>query len=184
MKVTFADSFHKSLKKLIMQQTWWYKTYDFVTRGIPRFFRNIYKFRKELYEHQWWDYHFTLQMLHRSLVIQEKGMREKGMEVSETLEKKLESMQRAIYLLENKLKGDYVERAEAEVGPLSEFDFFSDEEPSEDIKKQDRLVFDVARELEEAEWTELWKIIKGTKNSKKAYKNKKYDGTDLRAWWD
>ena len=42
-------------------------------------------------------------------------------------------------------------------------------------KEQWRRYFDCARKLEEDEWKELWKILKGTN---------KNDGTGIRGWWD
>ena len=40
-----------------------YKIWEFFRRGLPTFFKNIWKFRKELYSHDWWDYTFTLEIL-------------------------------------------------------------------------------------------------------------------------
>ena len=67
MKVTFADSFWKSLKRLSRQQTWWYKTYEFFRRDLPYFLENIWYFRKELYAFRSWDYSFNLDLFRRSL---------------------------------------------------------------------------------------------------------------------
>jgi hypothetical protein len=54
----------------------------------------------------------------RSLEIQEQGMRLKGLEVSETLDKKVNKMQRAIELLQNKIDDNYIERTEKDFGEL------------------------------------------------------------------
>ena len=35
MKVEFADTFWKSLKRLSRHETWWYKTYEFFRRDLP-----------------------------------------------------------------------------------------------------------------------------------------------------
>jgi hypothetical protein len=51
MEIKFADSFGKSIKTLIRHITWWYKTYDLFCSDIPRFIRNIWKFRKGLWNH-------------------------------------------------------------------------------------------------------------------------------------
>lgn len=188
MKIQFADSFGKSLKKLIWHQHWIYRTYATFRYDIPLFFKNIWRFRKELYNHQWWDYRFTLNMLERSLTIMEKGMSERGMEVSETREPKVKSMRRALELLRNNREDNYIERAEAELGPLSNLEFELDEDgalidrDTPEQKEHNRKVFKRAREIEDSEWKELWDIFKGTKNSKKYGKN--YDGTDMRCWWD
>ena len=182
MKVEFADTFFKSLKRLSMQQTWWYKTYSTIRYDIPHFIKNIYRFRKELYSHDWWDYRYTLNMLERSLTIMEKGMSEKGIEISETKEPKVKKMRRALELLKNSREDNFVERAEQELGELklSEWQFellengnhrLIDDETDED-REHNRKVYQRARQIEETEWKELWKIFKGNK-----------DG-GMRGWWD
>jgi hypothetical protein len=127
-------------------------------------------------------------MMERSLTIMEKGMSERGMEVSETREPKVKAMRRALELLRNNREDNFVERAEAELGPLSDWEWEVDENgvlvdsDTPEQKEHNRKVFERANELQNSEWRELWDIFKGTKNSKKYGKN--YDGTDMRAWWD
>lgn len=191
MKVQFADSFTKSLKRMIRHQTWWYKTYEFIRWDIWHFFKNIWRFRKELYSHRWWDYRFTLEMLERSLIIMEEGMHD-GLEVRESRDKKIQKMQRAIELLQNRREDNYTERAESELGNLImrdwEFEDVGDglyqikDTDTIDEKEHNRRVFQRSHEIEEAEWKELWEIFKGTRYSKQY--GKKYDGTDMRSWWD
>jgi hypothetical protein len=171
-----------------------YKIKEVLTRGIPTFFKNIWKFRKELYSHDWWDYTFTLEIFYRSLVIMEEGMSKKGMEVAETRNVKLKQIRRAIELLKHKLDSDYVERVEAELGPICYTNFFDDKNwkkleggnyelidtDTPEEKKHGRKVFKRAHKLEQEEWKELWTIIKGNKFTTW----EKFDGTDLRNWWD
>jgi len=127
-------------------------------------------------------------MMERSLTIMEKGMSTRGMEVSETREPKVISMRRALELLRNNREDNFVERAEAELGPITRWDWELDEDgvmvdrDTPEQKEHNRNVFKRAREIEDSEWKELWEIFKGTKNSKKYGKN--YDGTNMRAWWD
>jgi hypothetical protein len=127
-------------------------------------------------------------MLYRSLSITYEGIKERGHEVDETREPKVKAMGRALELLKHKLDDDYVDRAQAELGPLSEWDWEVDEEgvmidrDTPKQKKHNRKVFKRAHEIEQKEWKELWEIIKGTKFSKKY--DIEYDGTDMRAWWD
>jgi hypothetical protein len=115
-------------------------------------------------------------------------MSTKGMEVSETREPKVKSMKRVLELLRNNREDNFVERAEAELGPLSKWDWELDENgmlmdrDTPEQKEHNRNVFKRASEIEDSEWKELWEIFKGTRNSKKY--GKKYDGTDMRAWWD
>ena len=113
MKVEASESFFESLERLAWYDTKLWKVWDFIKRTIPRFFKNIWRFRKELAQHEWWDYRYTLEMLYRSLVIMESKMHD-GMEIRETRDKKVEKMQRAIQLLKHKLDDDYTERIEAE----------------------------------------------------------------------
>ena len=171
-----------------------YKIWEFFRRGVPTFFKNIWKFRKELYSHDWWDYTFTLEILYRSLVIMEEGMSKKGMEVAETRDVKVKQIRRAIELLKHKLDDDYLERVEAELGPINYTNFLDEknwkkleggnyeliDNDTPEEKKHGRKVFKTARKLEEKEWKELWNIIKGTKFTSW----EEFDGTDLRNWWD
>lgn len=192
MDVHFTDSFSKSLKRLVWHQHWLYRTYATFRYDIPLFLKNIWRFRRELWRHQWWDYHFNLEILHRSLSITYQGLKKRGHEVDETRNPKLKSIERALQLIENKLNDNYVERVEKEVGEMvyHEWEFEKVNEDSYQLvdkdtpeeKAHNKLVFDKARELEEKEWKELWDIFKGTKNSKKF--GWAYDGTDMRAWWD
>ena len=171
-----------------------YKIWEFFRRGIPTFFKNIWKFRKELYSHDWWDYTFTLEILYRSLVIMEEGMSKKGMEVAETRNVKLKQIRRAIELLKHKLDDDYLERVEAELGPINYTNFLDEKNwkkleggnyelidtDTPEEKKHSRKVFKAAHKLEAKEWKELWTIIKGNKFTSW----EEFDGTDLRNWWD
>ncbi len=211
MEVTFSDSFFKSLKRLAWHESRIYKSYSLFRYDLPRFFRNIWKFRKILWTHEWWDYSFTLKTLHTSLSIMEEGMSTKGWEVKETKDKKVEKMRRVIQLLQHRIDDDYINRAESELGEIIyspwEFEEVDDnpgvcrivDSESESDKEHNRKVFDRAREIEEAEWSEIWSIFKGqnieewkkiqSKLSEEEKYNldhyeKWYDGTDLRGWWD
>jgi hypothetical protein len=191
MKVEASESFFESLERLAWYDTKLWKVWDFIKRTIPRFFKNIWRFRKELAQHEWWDYRYTLEMLYRSLVIMESKMHD-GMEIRETRDKKVEKMQRAIQLLKHKLDDDYTERIEAELGKLILHDWeFEDlgngtsrlidnDTPAE--RKHNRKIFKEAHKLEDKEWIELWNILKGTKYSKTW--GDTFDGTDMRGWWD
>ena len=192
MKVEFKDSFFESLEKLVWYDTNLWKVWSAIRYDIPLFFKNVWRFRKELYNHQWWDYRFHLEMTYRSLSIMEKGMSEKGIEVTETRDVKVQKMRRALELLKHKLDDDYIQRAEVELGELShnpiEFEpiegkgglyrLVDNDTPAE--KKHARNVYKRARVIEEKEWKELWDIFKG----KKFTTWEKYDGSDLRGWWD
>jgi hypothetical protein len=192
MKVEFKNTFFESVEKLVWYDSNLWKVWAAIRYDIPLFFKNVWRFRKELYNHQWWDYRFHLEMMYRSLNIMEKGMSEKGIEVTETRDVKVQKMRRALELLKHKLDDDYIQRAEVELGELSHnpIDFepiegkeglyrlVDNDTPSE--KKHARNVYKRARVIEEKEWKELWDIYKG----KKFTTWEKYDGSDLRGWWD
>jgi hypothetical protein len=192
MKVEVKDTFFESVEKLVWYDTKLWKVWAAIRYDIPLFFKNVWRFRKELYNHQWWDYRFHLEMMYRSLSIMEKGMSEKGIEVTETRDVKVQKMRRALELLKHKLDDDYIQRAEVELGELSHnpIDFepiegkeglyrlVDNDTPAE--KKHARNVYKRARVIEEKEWKELWDIFKG----KKFTTWEKYDGSDLRGWWD
>lgn len=190
MNVQFGDSFIKSLKKLAWHQSPIYKTYDFFSDKLPEFFKNVWRFRRELWEHRWWDYRYTLSVFKRSIEILEEGIRTKGNEERVSQSKKLEQMKKVIELLQHRLDDNYVDRAEAIHGPLHLSDFKFEEtengnyalvdEDTEEQKEHNRLVFKTAHSIEEKEWEELWDILKGTKY--KDYKD--YDGSNLKTWWD
>jgi hypothetical protein len=214
MKVEFKDSFFESLEKMVWYDTKLWKAWDAIRYDIPNFFKNIYRFRKELYNHQWWDYRFTLEMLYRSLTILEKGLSKDGMEVPESREKKLKQIRRVLELLKHKLDDDYIERAERVLGqlPLKPLEWeeiegtdshrlIDNDTPAE--RKHMKKVFARARKVEKAEWVEMWSIISGLQTDehwKDYIKTEDYtklntegkfeaqwkwsDGSDMRTWWD
>ncbi len=188
MKIQITDTFTKSLKRLIWHQHWLYKTYATFRYDIPLFFKNVWRFRKELWNHQWWDYRYNLEILYRSLSITYKGISERGIEADYSREPKVKAMKRALELLKHKLDDDYIKRAEAELGPLSDWEWETDENgvlidrDTPEQKKHNRAVFKLAMDIENKEWKEMWDILKGSKYSK-SYSDK-FDGTDMRGWWD
>jgi hypothetical protein len=192
MKVEFKDSFFESVEKLVWYDSNLWKVWAAIRYDIPLFFKNIWRFRKELYNHQWWDYRFTLEMLYRSLSIMVVRLEKDGIEEDVSRGKKVAKIKRALELLKHKLDDDYVERAEAELGELvlSDFEFEKTEEgnykmvdlliETASVRKHNRKVFKRASDIEEKEWKELWDIFKG----KKFTTWDDFDGSDLRGWWD
>jgi hypothetical protein len=207
MKVEFENTFFESVEKLVWYDTKLYKVWEFFRRGIPTFIGNIWKFRRELYSHQWWDYRYTLEMLRRSLVIMEKDLSVKGIEEPLNRAKKLNKIRRAIKLLTNRLDDNYIGQAEAQLGQLflkePEFeptenglyrliDNQTKEETAHNVK-----IFRLASTIDDREWRELWNIFKGqsTIDFKKYMKSLPkeeqpkawemwYNGSDMRGWWD
>ncbi len=194
MNTQYKDTFFESVEKLVWYDTKLWRVWEFITKGLPNFFKNIWRFRKELYNHQWWDYHFTLEMLYRSLSIMVNKLELEGIEEDVSRMKKVGKIYRALELIKHKLDDDYVNRAELQLGEISHkpirfepvegseglYSMVDDDTPEE--KKHTSEVFKRAKEIEEVEWKELWEIFKGTKFSKKF--GWAYDGSDMRHWWD
>jgi DNA-binding ferritin-like protein (Dps family) len=208
MKVEFKDTFFESVEKLVWYDTKLWKVWEAIRYDIPGFLKNIYKFRKPLWNHRWYDYHYTLEVLQTSLEIMEEGMHD-GKEVIESRGKKITKMQRAIQILKNINDDKYIEMAEAELGALYMRDWeFEDigngcsrllDKYTDGEKLHNGKVFDRSRVLQEQEWKELWKIFEGqdTKAYRKFEKtlteeqrqkadsyNQWFDGSGLLSWWD
>ena len=192
MKVEFKDTFFESVEKLVWYDTNLWKVWSAIRYDIPLFFKNVWRFRKELYNHQWWDYRYTLEMLYRSLSIMVVKLEKDGIEEDISRGKKVQKIKRALELLKHKLDDDYVKRAEDELGELSYkpirfepvegkeglYSLEDDDTPAE--KRHAKKVYKRARVIEDKEWKELWDIFKG----KKFTTWEKFDGSDLRGWWD
>jgi hypothetical protein len=193
MKVEFADTFTKSLRKLMWQEGKIYKTYSFFRYGIAGFIRNIFYFRNEMYEFRWWDYRFNLTLFRKSIEKTAKTIKEKGIEVDESRLKKVAAMERLIHIMKTIEKDDFIELAEKELGEIKHRPFEFEDVPdkpgysrlvdneTDEEKEHKRKVFKRSHELEEEYWDEMVKIIRGQKGLKN-YDD--YDGTGMRGWWD
>jgi hypothetical protein len=178
MDVQITDSFTKSLKRLMWHENKVYKVYALFRYDIAHFLKNIWRFRKELWSHDWWDYRFTLNMLERSLTIMVNKLELEGIEEDFSRMKKVDNIRRVLELLKNSREQNFVDRAELELGELPhnlfEFEDMGDgshrlidnDTPAE--RKLAKRIYKRARQIEEKEWKELWKIVDG----------------DLRGWWD
>lgn len=210
MKIGFADSFFDSLERLNRHQTWWYKTYETIRYGIPRFFKNVWRFKRELYDFYPWDYSYNLAIFRRSLELTADNLEKYGYEENVSRLKKVAKMREVIELL-NRVRGhSYIEMAEAELGELVQYEWeFEEVEGNPDSvrlvdretkeeREHNRKVFERSHEIEEAEWKMIWKIIegqdhkkyskyrqklKGTEDEQDAYE-KWFDGSGIRGWWD
>ena len=173
MEIKFANTFEKSLKKLIRQNTWWYKTYSLFRYDIPRFFKNTWKFRKALWNHYWFDHHGTLRFMEIGIRDMAEKIEKYGIEVDKPRLKKVAAMRRAADLIRNYNEDLYLDMAEAELGeinykkPLFEKDennpdyYLMVDNDTPDAKEHKSKVYARTREIEESEWNELWTIIKG-----------------------
>ena len=200
MNIKFTDTLGDSIKTMIKHNTWSKnKTYELFRYDLPRFFKNVWRFRSALWNHYWWDHHGSLEFLQISLTHMSDNIEKHGSEVDEPRLKKVEKMRRAVQLIKNYREDLYIDMAETELGELvlHEWEF----EPSPDNpeyfqmidkdtpeeKEHNMKVYKRAREIEKQEWNELFQILKGqdyAKFNKKTDWNKQFDGTGLRGWWD
>lgn len=202
MKIKFTDSFKllnkKSYNMFYKIEYISYNIYSFFRYDLPRFCKNIWKFRKALYNHYWFDYHGMLMFMEIGLTDMANNIEKHGIEVDSSRLKKVAKMRRVVQLIKN-YNESYIEMAEKELGELvmhdwefkptddnpDLFELVDKETPEE--KDHNRKVFDRAREIEEQEWNELWEILKGqdyTKFDKDKDFHKQFDGSGLRGWWD
>lgn len=210
METNFAPTFFDSVKRMVNRQRWYWKTWDFLRYDVPRFFRNLWIFRKDLYNYRWYSgQNAVLPFMKTALTDMAARIDERGMEVEYSKSKKVDKMLRATYLMERFIEDDFLEFAEKELGEVicHGFDFepvpdkpgysrMIDKETDEE-KEHNSKVFTRAREIEEQMWAELWITLKGQEHSdfdkiKGDTKRKKqdelynnwFDGSGLRGWWD
>ena len=95
--------------------TWFDRTRRFIFREIPNFFINIYKFRKALWRHHWWDYSGTLHFIEIGVNDIAKNLENKGLEVDHSRMKKVDKMKRLVEILRNKREDRYFDIVEKEM---------------------------------------------------------------------
>jgi len=177
MEVKFAPSFFKSFKRYLNGDKWYNKIYNLFRYDIPIFFKNIKRFKKLLWEYRCWDYYHCLDAFKYSLIPLSNCIKN-GNEVDEDRLPKYNSIIRTIEILNNVSNDNYMEQAEnilnKQIYSSSEYIFSNTEEPFH-IKENNKEIFDLSRKLEEDEWNELFKILKGDENIK---------GSNIKGWWD
>ena len=199
MKTKFTNTFTKSLKKLYWQNTLPYKVYSLFRYDLPRFFKNVWRFRKALYNHYWFDHHGTLMFLETGLTDMADTIEKYGIEIESLRFKKVEKMRRVVQIIKNYNEDLFIEMAEKELGELvlHEWEFKEiDDNPdlfelvdkdTPEEKEHNNKVFARARQIQEKEWSELWEILKGQdydKFVKDEDFDKEFDGSGLLGWWD
>jgi len=200
MEMQTTDLFFNSFKKMISRERWYWKTWDFLRYDTPRFLKNLWLFRKDLYNYHWYSgQHTVLPFMKTTLMDMAAKIDKYGLEVEHSKSKKVMKMWRAAKLMEHFIEDNFIELAEKELGELiiNRFEF----EPVPDKPGYSRLVdndtpeekdhndkiFKRAREIEELMWSELWDILKGQdykKFSDEIDWDKQFDGSGLRGWWD
>lgn len=211
MEINFSNTFFKSLKKIMWHQTYIYKTYSIFRYDLPRFFENIWRFRKGLWNHYWWDHHGLLKFMEDGLTHISDRVEKDGIEVDVSRLKKVEKMRRVIQLIRNYNEDSYIEMAEKELGNLYDRPLEFEEIPdspgysrmvdnlTEEEDEHNSKVYERAREIGESEWNELWDIIKGQDHNQFIIKvntcdkndsddnidwDNWFDGSGMRSWWD
>ena len=200
MELKFTDTFFKSLKKISSRRMMHWKIYDFFRYDLIRFFRNLWLFRKNL-----WDYNnynganSILPWVKTSLDDIADYIEKNGHEESKSRDKKVEKMKRLSYLLDIFLKDDYIKLAEEELGPIYNTEIVFEptgngttyemiDKGSPEEKKHNIKVIKRSKEIGEKHWKEINSIIQGP-DYEKIYSTSEnfddqYDGSDMRAWWD
>jgi hypothetical protein len=210
MKIQFNDTFLDSLNKIRSRNTWFFKIYDLFVVDIPRFVKNVWFFRKQLWKFNGFDYRFNIDLFSRSLEKTVRSIEMYSYENNISKPKKIEKIRRFIELCENLDSDLYVELAEKELGKIKLYDIqfedvpnkpglmrLVDNEPIED-KEHNSKVFSRAREIEKEQWEELCHIFKGQNHNdyldlynKLPEEEKKqdnlwenwFDGSGLKSWW-
>lgn len=162
------------------------KIRDIIIYDIPRFFNNLWYFRKLIWEYRDWDYHYVLLGLEYTLIPLEKRLRLKGNEIFINRNKKIKKIQRAIEILKNINDDLYLDIAQSELGEITYSDkLFDDDSLTDKERNLNNRVYIISRNLQEQEWEELFTILKGKKTHEgiKDY-DEWYDGSCLMYWWD
>lgn len=209
MKIKFKNTFFNSIKKLVYVDTFWYKTYSFIRYGIIRFIRNIWSFRKELYEYHRWDWRYQLMMMRRGFELEVKYITKYGHEIEISKDKKIEKMKRLIEISKWHEDDLFLELAEKELGYkyiIGKFEFkeedqsklnqeitkgqkyyeLIDNSSKEDKEKNKKLTI-LSDKIQVDSFNELLSILKG-QDFKKFDTNidwyKQFDGSGIQNWWD
>ena len=202
MKTNFANSFFDSFKKMMNRGRWYWKLWDLFRYDIPRFFRNLWLFRKNLWNHTWYNGDGSILPWVKTAVDDMCWRIEKnGHEVEESRMKKVAKMKRLSYLIDICVNDNFIGVAEEELGVKMIYHdwVFKPVEGREDVvelvdmdtpeeKEINTKIIKRAHEIQKEYWEELNSIIKGPdydkiRESEEDF-DKLYDGSDIRAWWD
>jgi hypothetical protein len=209
METKFGKTFFKSYGEMLNRQRWFWKTWDLFRYDIPRFFRNIWLFRKNLWNHTWYNGDSSVLPWVKTAVDDMAWRIEKyGHEVDESRLKKVAKMRRLSYLIEVCVKDAFVEEAEKQLGidyiynkiefeeisensidnPEGEKLYIMKDTDTPEQKEHNQKILKRSHEIQKEYWDELFQIIKGPdydaiRESDEDF-DELYDGSDLRAWWD
>ena len=202
MEIRFKNTFFESFKRMINRERWYWKLWDLFRYDIPRFFRNLWLFRKNLWNHTWYNGDSSVLPWVKTAVDDMAWRIEKyGHEVDESRMKKVAKMRRLSYLIDVCVKDEFIEEAEKELRLKYVYYPFEFEEisGSEDLyqlkqnetprdKENNSKIINRSHEIQKEYWEEICAIIKGPDyealRESDGDWDEKYDGSDLRAWWD
>ena len=175
MKIKIADTFFDSLERMTNRERWYWKTWDLFRYDIPRFFRNLWLFRKNLWNHTWYNGDSSVLPWVKTAVDDMAWRIEKyGHEVDESRMKKVAKMRRLSYLIDVCVKDEFIDEAEKELGfkyVYYPFEFeevlgndkvytLKQNETPEDKENNSKLL-NRSHEIQKEYWEELCAIIKG-----------------------
>lgn len=162
-----------------------YNLWSLIRYDIPRFFTNIWKFRKALWLHYSFDYGGILNFLEIGIKDIADNAENYGYEILTSRRKKIQKMRRAFEILNNHNEDKYQEIAERELGKIPEY--FWKDELSIESETHIKNVIERAHALENEEWSELLIILKGqdysTFDSNVDF-YEQFDGSGIKTWWD
>lgn len=204
MKIEFAEGFFDSVRRMVNRQKWYWKVWDFFRYDLIKGIGNIFFFWGVIWKFRSWDSSFQMKILARSLESLAYQIEHYGREVDGPRLKKVAAIKRAISILNRQADDDYISLAEGQLGYEVNLDhgiFSGHQDEPEEVTSANRKIFDLAQELEEKEWKELFKILQGQEHShyymlldKATSENrdlkpedvweKWFDGSGMKGWWD
>ena len=202
MKTKFTDTFFESFERMINRQRWYWKTWDLFRYDLPRFFSNLWLFRKNLWNHTWYNGDSSiLPWVKTAVDDMARKIETRGHEVDESRMKKVAKMKRLSYLIDVCVHDSFIEEAEKELGIemiLHEWEFVpvEDREDSYELldkdtpeeKEHNGKILKRAHQIQKEYWEELCYIIKGPDYDAIRGSDEDFyealDGTDIRGWWD
>jgi hypothetical protein len=202
MKTKFKDTFFESFERMVNRQRWYWKTVDLFRYDLPNFFRNLWLFRKNLWNYTWYNGDGSILPWVKTAVDDMAWKIEtRGHEVDESRMKKVAKMKRLSYLIDVCVHDTFIEEAEKELemkmilhpwefvpaeGHEGSYELLDKDTPEE--KEHNHKILERSHQIQKEYWEELCYIIKGPDydlirdTGEDFYE--KLDGTDIRSWWD
>lgn len=172
---------------------------EFIKYDIPNFFKNIWLFRKELKNYNWFDYSGSIGLFRRALEIQANLIDEKGNEVDSYRHRKVKKMKEAVEILRNFEEDNWFELSQKELNlkiihyailpPRKEgkYTIFDHSDLTEKERENNIKIYKHARVIANRELLNLFKILREQKH--KPYSPgdeyiEYFDGSGIEGWWD